>query len=784
MRRLFLTLCCICQAMAADVFLVTGQSNAKIELSRGIEDTLRASGRFPDLKVLWINHSGRSLGTWYDMAPRANYAADFFSLDGSGSGLLESAMNDVGGPHTFRGFFWFQGEADTYPDGLQNYKNRFTAMLNRLSQDLGKGPEFANCGARYHLALVDRRDVDPEPIRTVQRDMVAEHSAFAGLIDTRDYVRWDGLHILPELLYDLGRRMANQYLTASGYEAVLFDNHWTGIGDRSWGDPADWQAAQAPAASAFRQYAMFGHEASPPDGEVFVNAAASIDGLAFSGANGIGYWRLAGDGSLTINGDIDVRDTTVELDLPLIGSAGITGRGAFISIRSKWQGANFYLGSHGSPANVYQINEADCFAGVTGLLQLGGARIGATHGTKILVDASQTVSCTTRIQRGYTVGTNEAVVILRNGSAWTQSGGTSMQLGLSTSIGSGPSNGALLIGEPALQTGSLRIMSGAACEVGASAGSGRIEVDHGWCRFEGSRQTVVLGGATYRSDLAQGAGGSGHLRIRPGGTVETARGFISSRIQPASAPAIEGSGTLYLAGGMLRLIAGASSANLPLDLCGSESPTTRPVRLVLVDGTNSTLDTNGGDAICHMPLEGGGAWVKTGDGTLRITAAHATFPSTHVQQGALRLDQPLQIPAGAVFEMSGGKLTTPSIHNAGTLVLRKQATIEVAGDFINQGTLDTTEWNGKMPAGFINNGTWRQRNAPRVDTTRLSNGRFIIEMQIWPGHSHRLEQWNPASGVWSAKGADVLIDGMNIQFSVPVETSTGIFRVAVTAVEP
>jgi hypothetical protein len=784
MRRVFLTFCCACHAMAADVFLVTGQSNAKIELARGIEDTLRASGRFPDLKVLWINHSGRSLATWYDNGPKANYAADFFSTDGSGSGLLESAMSGDGGPHTFRALFWFQGEADMQPDGLQKYHQRFTGMLDRLSQDLGKGPEFAKSGLRYHLALVDRQDADPEAIRTVQRKMVADHSAHAGLIDTRDYVRWDGLHIVRELLYDLGRRMANQYLAESGYRPVVFEYHWAATENRRWGHPANWQAKEAPAAGSFKPYAIFGEQASPPDGEVIVESPSSINGLFFSGNSGINRWRLSGTSPLAIHGDIDVRGTAVELDLTLTGSAGITGRDAVVAIRGRLQGGDFYLGSHGLPANVYQINGIDCFTGITGMLQMGGARTGAAHGTKILVNADQTASCTTRIQRGYTIGNDEAVVTVRNGATWTQSGGKPLQLGMSTSIGAAQSNGALLLGESDSQSGGLRVMSGSACEVGVNAGIGRIEVDHGWCLFEGAGQKVVLGGATYRSDLKQGAGGKGHLRIRPGGTVETARGFVSKRIQPAAGAAIEGSGTLYLAGGNLRLIEGASYSGLALDLCGSEGPTTRPVRMVLEDGTKSTVDTNGFDAVCNTPLEGNGTWVKTGAGTLRFSVANDSFPSTHVEQGELRFDHPLRIPEGSVIVLSGGRLAAPSIQNNGTLILRSRAVIEVDAEFINRGTIDTREWNGALPTGFANSGNWLQRDAPRVENTRVSNGRFIIEMRASGGLSHRLEEWNPESGTWFTKGADVSFDGTSIRFSIPIDKNTGIFRIAVNAVEP
>jgi hypothetical protein len=71
-----------------------------------------------------------------------------------------------------------------------------------------------------------------------------------------------------------------------------------------------------------------------------------------------------------------------------------------------------------------------------------------------------------------------------------------------------------------------------------------------------------------------------------------------------------------------------------------------------------------------------------------------------------------------------------------------------------------------------------------VENTRVSNGRFIIEMRASGGLSHRLEEWNPESGTWFTKGADVSFDGTSIRFSIPIDKNTGIFRIAVNAVEP
>lgn len=138
----------------------------------------------------------------------------------------------------------------------------------------------------------------------------------------------------------------------------------------------------------------------------------------------------------------------------------------------------------------------------------------------------------------------------------------------------------------------------------------------------------------------------------------------------------------------------------------------------------------------------------------------------------------------AMNEGGGGRLVAPAIHNEGTLVLRNQAALDVTGDFINLGTLDTSNWNGDLPARFTNNGTCIQRSAPRVEATCVTEGRFLIDMQGWAGHRYHLEHWSPQGGTWSPLGDEIHGDGSAIQFSVPLEGQSAIFRVGEAAVAP
>ena len=137
------------QAKEVDLFVSGGQSNAnfnKKAFGVGIENVVTQSTVFSNAEVVKTAMGGTPLIKWMDDDgnPQKFYHAHFFNHSGEGRpGQLEQRIQEIkerGDIMRFRGFFWFQGEAELKPEkggSVEKYQKRFDLLLNQLAKDIG-----------------------------------------------------------------------------------------------------------------------------------------------------------------------------------------------------------------------------------------------------------------------------------------------------------------------------------------------------------------------------------------------------------------------------------------------------------------------------------------------------------------------------------------------------------------------------------------------------------------------------------------------------------------------
>ena len=131
------------------MFVSGGQSNAnfnKKAFGVGIENVVTQSTVFSNAEVVKTAMGGTPLIKWMDDDgnPQKFYHSIFFNHSGEGKpGQLEQRIQEIkerGDIVRFRGFFWFQGEAELKPEkggSVEKYQKRFDLLLNQLAKDIG-----------------------------------------------------------------------------------------------------------------------------------------------------------------------------------------------------------------------------------------------------------------------------------------------------------------------------------------------------------------------------------------------------------------------------------------------------------------------------------------------------------------------------------------------------------------------------------------------------------------------------------------------------------------------
>ncbi|WP_338689386.1 hypothetical protein [Haloferula helveola] len=139
--------------------------------------------------------------------------------------------------------------------------------------------------------------------------------------------------------------------------------------------------------------------------------------------------------------------------------------------------------------------------------------------------------------------------------------------------------------------------------------------------------------------------------------------------------------------------------------------------------------------------------------------------------GVARVLPVLEVDAGAQLTLPSDSGPYASILNAGSLVIKGTADLEVAGTFTNDGFLDLLNYTGSLPAGFVNNGSVLNRdNADLTASIRLDGEEGTITVPGYAGHSYQLQSSTTLqSGEWQDVG-DALTSGGNNGVPIPLQS--------------
>jgi hypothetical protein len=199
--------------------------------------------------------------------------------------------------------------------------------------------------------------------------------------------------------------------------------------------------------------------------------------------------------------------------------------------------------------------------------------------------------------------------------------------------------------------------------------------------------------------------------------------------------------------------------------------------LSLAGGVTATLDetvqpaeinVTNGTATLQASFSSTARIAKTGPGTLDLGSASLGAAGFDVRQGTLTIG-------------SGGQLTVSgNITNTATLRLTGNAQLNVSGSLVNTGVLDIINWNGALPAGFVNTGVVLDRSSVQAKAYSFSNRVFSLTVNGYQGHVYQLQRsasLNPA--VWTDIGSAQTGGGADLLFSHTnsVGTGAGFYRV-------
>ncbi len=116
---------------------------------------------------------------------------------------------------------------------------------------------------------------------------------------------------------------------------------------------------------------------------------------------------------------------------------------------------------------------------------------------------------------------------------------------------------------------------------------------------------------------------------------------------------------------------------------------------------------------------------------------------------------------------SGGQLTVSgNVTNSATLRLTGNAQLNVSGVLVNTGVLDIINWNGALPAGFVNQGTVLGSSSVQVKNCSFNNHVCSLTVKGYEGHIYQLQRTSslhPAA--WTDIGSGQTGSGVDLVFS-------------------
>lgn len=721
-----------------DVFFMGGQSNAKVDIAAGIEDVLRLSGQFDNPTVVWNRHSGQAISRWFEGNAREFYDEDLFGQagaydqDGKPQGLLESEIWSEGGPHPFRGFFWWQGEADA--SASESYAPKFLGMLNQLASDLGQSMGTDSSGWTCHIALPDDLARSYEAIRDAQIAMVEENASVATYFDTRPYPRLsptDNPHVPQDLDYFIGVDMANQYLAFHGLPTVDLRATENTILVKS---NVDVYSQEIP--GQFEDIVMLNRaNAWIPQGipgmtnTLLFDASLGGSRIYYLGGSSYHPGSAANLGGPFAIGGVDYRSpyqTTIErfpythYNVLSIGAGGVDAGSATsrliinvdveTPVSQTWTVASGQSILFNSPTAMVDLRNAHLTGGGTFDLRRGTVSLGSQPNTALMsfyiggpdliFSAASDAGLPSPLGTGGTLrsGAGSDTSFTYDGAndaAWNRNivfdtipEGRRATFGISRSGVTFTSSGIFGVYDEA---DVLNLRLGGAGNLVIAGNGGVRTKGSAICnleKFGAGTLTLVGEGNTFNGDLVISAGG---LTVQGAASVNTARSIeVGSVSSPAvfeyySSVALDRDVTVF-AGSTFRYVSDAPY---------SGSLTVHPGAIVILDGTFA-LDS-------------------------------------------------LEIPAGALFVLRGDAALQPG------MLLR------------NSGVVDILSWEGSLPPNFINDGFVREKFSLTVVASEFTVDAVDLTFFGFPGHLYQLEESsdleesNWASVASPFEGSDSLI---------------------------
>jgi autotransporter-associated beta strand protein len=404
--------------------------------------------------------------------------------------------------------------------------------------------------------------------------------------------------------------------------------NWTSTTDGSWGTDTNWTVNGIPGGNA-GDNAVF--NTGSTGSIIALDGTRVLDSVSFGAAN-LSWTINPGDPTdtaltLGVNAvKFTVTDTIVNFNAALnAGVAGnelrVSGDGGTVNFTGNL-GSRTALGSSttaGTDRMTYNLDAADIvtqrfFPGFNN----GVFCLNSTVGTTVNVNASQESGGEMRVGGGNNAD-NAGVLVIRNGATW-ESTSEVFALGFSSTGGTNPSHGRVEVGVVGDSTGNVTIGNTPNFIIADRAGTGIVNINNGTVTVSSNSDTKVI---TLASSIGNPAvGGNGTINLNAGGTLLTARSFVT--VAP-------GTGAFNFDGGLLRI--NRATGNVTTDLFGTG------ITVNVLDG-GARIDTQANSTVINRPLVGvgTGGLEKLGAGTLTLNGANTHQGTTRVTAGTLALN--------------------------------------------------------------------------------------------------------------------------------------------------
>ena len=446
------------------------------------------------------------------------------------------------------------------------------------------------------------------------------------------------------------------FLAASAQAQTTYD--WASPADGSWGADANWSGTGIPGDNA-GDIAVF--NTASTGSTITLDGNRTLNSVNF-GANNSSWTINPGtptDSALTLatgTSRFTVTDNSVNFNAALnAGSATselwVSGDGGTVNLTGNL-GSRTLLGSStiaGTTGMIYNLNAANI---VTQRLYAGNNNglntVNSVTGTTVNANEDQTTSNDSFASGGSNAAT-AGVLVLRNGSTWTQNG-ANFALGFSATNGSGPQHGRVEVGVTGDSTGNLTIGNSGAFLIANRAGTGVLNINNGTVTVNAGSDTgfITLAGNAPNSPFT---GGTGTLNLNTGGTLVTARNFITTG---------SGAGTFNFNGGLLQI--DRATGNVTTDLFGGTGIT------VNVQNGSARIDTQAFSTVINRDIvgTGTGGLEKLGSGTLTLNGANSHQGTTRVTAGTLALNGNSILDTANLVVENGARIhltNTETVHS-------------------------------------------------------------------------------------------------------------------------